>query len=60
MKPNLLLLQVLTKNRNNIRDGVTKIQDVVTDYFRSGGKTLEETDQKIIEDFFVTEAPSNV
>ena len=23
-------------------------------------KTLEETDQKIIEDFFVTEAPSNV
>lgn len=60
MKPNLLLLQVLTKNRNNIRDGVTKIQDVVTDYFRSGGKNLEETDQKIIEDFFVTEAPSNV
>ena len=47
MKPNLLLLQVLTKNRNSIRDGVARIQDIVTDYFRSGGKNLEETDQKL-------------
>jgi len=59
-KPNLLLLQVLTKNRNNIRDGVARIQDVVTDYFKSGGKDLEVSDRAIIEDFFVKEAPSNV
>ena len=60
LKPNLLLLQVLTKNRNNIRDGVARIQDVVTDYFKSGGKDLEVSDRAIIEDFFVKEAPSNV
>ena len=60
LKPNLLLLQVLTKNRNNIRDGVARIQDVVTDYFKSGGKDLEVNDRAIIEDFFVKEAPSNV
>ena len=60
LKPNLLLLQVLTKNRNNIRDGVARIQDIVTDYFKSGGKDLEVNDRAIIEDFFVKEAPSNV
>tara|TARA_R110001583_G_scaffold845_2_gene7727 strand:- start:143 stop:1060 length:918 start_codon:yes stop_codon:yes gene_type:complete len=59
-KPNLLLLQVLTKNRNAIRDGVARIQDVVTDYFRSGGKDIQVSDRAIIEDFFVKEAPSNV
>jgi len=59
-KPNLLLLQVLTKNRNAIRDGVAKVQDVVTDYFRSGGKDIQVSDRAIIEDFFVKEAPSNV
>ena len=51
-KPNLLLLQVLTKNRNAIRDGVIRIQDVVTDYFKSGGKDLEVSDRAIIENFF--------
>ena len=60
LKPNLLLLQVLTKNRNNIRDGVARIQDIVTDYFKSGGKDLEVNDRAIIEQFFVKEAPSNV
>jgi len=60
LKPNLLLLQVLTKNRNNIRDGVARIQDIVTDYFKSGGKDLEVNDRAIIQDFFVKEAPSNV
>ena len=59
-KPNVLLLQVLLKNKNNIRDGVARIQDVVTDYFKSGGKDLEVNDRAIIEDFFVKEAPSNV
>ena len=59
-KPNVLLLQVLLKNKNNIRDGVARIQDVVTDYFKSGGKDLEVNDRAIIEQFFVKEAPSNV
>ena len=59
-KPNLLLLQALLKNKNNIRDGVVRIQDVITDYFKSGGKNLEVNDRAIIEDFFVKEAPSNV
>jgi hypothetical protein len=59
-KPNVLLLQALLKNKNNIRDGVVRIQDVVTDYFKMGGKNLEVNDRAIIEDFFVKEAPSNV
>jgi len=59
-KPNVLLLQALLKNKNNIRDGVFKIQDLVTDYFKMGGKNLEVNDRAIIEDFFVKEAPSNV
>ena len=59
-KPNVLLLQALLKNKNNIRDGVVRIQDVVTDYFKMGGKNLEVNDRAIIENFFVKEAPSNV
>ena len=59
-KPNVLLLQTLLKNKNNIRDGVFKIQDLVTDYFKMGGKNLEVNDRAIIEEFFVKEAPSNV
>ena len=59
-KPNVLLLQTLLKNKNNIRDGVFRIQDLVTDYFKSGGKDLEVNDRAIIEQFFVKEAPSNV
>ena len=59
-KPNVLLLQALLKNKNNIRDGVVRIQDVVTDYFKMGGKDLEVNDRAIIENFFVKEAPSNV
>ena len=59
-KPNVLLLQTLLKNKNNIRDGVFRIQDLVTDYFKSGGKDLEVNDRAIIEEFFVKEAPSNV
>jgi len=57
---NKLLLQTLLKNKNNIRDGIVRIQDVVTDYFRMGGKNLEVNDRAIIEDFFVKESPSNV
>ena len=59
-KPNVLLLQALLKNKNNIRDGVFRIQDLVTDYFKSGGKDLQINDRAIIEEFFVKEAPSNV
>ena len=59
-KPNVLLLQALLKNKNNIRDGVFRIQDLVTDYFKMGGKNLEVNDRAIIEEFFVKEAPSNV
>ena len=59
-KPNVLLLQALLKNKNNIRDGVFRIQDLVTDYFKSGGKDLQVNDRAIIEEFFVKEAPSNV
>ena len=59
-KPNVLLLQALLKNKNNIRDGIVRIQDVVTDYFKMGGKDLEVNDRAIIEEFFVKEAPSNV
>ena len=59
-KPNIVLLQTLLKNKNNIRDGVFRIQDLVTDYFKSGGKDLEVNDRAIIEEFFVKEAPSNV
>ena len=59
-KPNVLLLQTLLKNKNNIRDGVFRIQDLVTDYFKSGGKDLQINDRAIIEEFFVKEAPSNV
>ena len=59
-KPNVLLLQSMLKNRNGIRDGIVKLQDVVADYFSMGGKNLEVNDKAILEDFFVKEAPSNV
>ena len=59
-KPNVLLLQSMLKNRNGIRDGVLKLQDVVADYFSMGGKNLEVNDRAVLEDFFVKEAPSNV
>jgi len=60
MKPNVILLQALVKNRNAIRDGIFKIQDVVKDYYKMGGKNLEQNDTAILENFFVKEAPDNI
>ena len=34
---NKLLLQTLIKGRNGIRDGITKIQDIVAEYSKQGG-----------------------
>ena len=45
---NKLLLQVLIKNKNGIRDGVLKVQDVVSDYFSMGGKNLEVNDRAVL------------
>jgi|TARA_R110001599_G_scaffold347757_1_gene574344 hypothetical protein len=57
---NKLLLQTLIKGRNGIRDGITKIQDIVAEYSKQGGAKLESNDIAVIQDYFVSEAPSNV
>ena len=57
---NKILLRTLIKGRNGIRDGITKIQDIVADYSRQGGAKLESNDLAVIQEYFVKEAPSNV
>ena len=58
---NKLLLRILVSARPGIRQGVLKMQDIVSEYFKqTGGKTIDPGDRAIIENEFIEFAPSNV
>ena len=58
---NKLLLRILVSARPGIRQGVLKMQDVVSEYFKqTGGRTIDAGDRAIIENEFIEFAPSNV
>ena len=58
---NKLLLRILVSARPGIRQGVLKMQDIVSEYFKqTGGKTIDPGERKIIENEFIEFAPSNV
>ena len=56
-----LLLRILVAARPGIQQGIVKMQDVVSEYFKqTGGKTIDAGDRAIIENEFIEFAPSNV
>ena len=55
------LLQILLKSREGIQSGVTKVQDIVTEYLTStGAKTISPDERYTINKEFSELAPSNV
>ena len=58
---NNILLRILVAARPGIQQGIVKMQDVVSEYFKqTGGKTIDPGDRAIIENEFIEFAPSNV
>jgi hypothetical protein len=57
---NRLLLQTLLKFSDQIKSGAAKVQDVVTDYFNTTGKSVTDEERSIILKEFQDNAPSNV
>jgi hypothetical protein len=58
---NKTLLRILVSARPGIQQGIVKMQDVVSEYFKqTGGKTIDAGDRAIIENEFIEFAPSNV
>ena len=55
-----IIYQTLLKFRDRIKDGTAKVQDIITDYFNTTGKSVTEDERAIILDEFAKEAPSNV
>jgi hypothetical protein len=56
-----ILLRILVAARPGIQQGILKMQDVVSEYFKqTGGKTINPADRAIIENEFIEFAPSNV
>ena len=56
-----ILLRILVAARPGIQQGIVKMQDVVSEYFKqTGGKTINPADRAIIENEFIEFAPSNV
>ena len=55
------LFQILLRNRDGIKQGMTKVQDIVTEYLTStGSKGLSEGERFTINKEFSELAPSNV
>jgi len=55
------LFQILLRNRDGIKQGITKVQDIVTEYLTStGSKGLSEGERFTINKEFSELAPSNV
>ena len=51
---NNILLRILVAARPGIQQGIVKMQDVVSEYFKqTGGKTLDAGDRTIIENEFI-------
>ena len=57
---NRILLQTLLKFSDQIKSGAAKVQDVVTDYFNTTGKSVTDEERSIILKEFQDNAPSNV
>ena len=57
---NRLLLQTLLKFSDEIKSGAAKVQDVITDYFNTTGKSVTDEERGIILKEFQDNAPSNV
>ena len=57
---NRLLLQTLLKFSDQIKSGAAKVQDVITDYFNTTGKSVTDEERSIILKEFQDNAPSNV
>ena len=57
---NRLLLQTLLKFSDEIKSGAAKVQDVITDYFNTTGKSVTDEERSIILKEFQDNAPSNV
>ena len=57
---NRLLLQTLIKFSDQIKSGAAKVQDVITDYFNTTGKSVTDEERGIILKEFQDNAPSNV
>ena len=57
---NRILLQTLLRFRDDIKSGAAKVQDVVTDYFNTTGKSVTDEERGIILKEFQDNAPSNV
>jgi len=57
---NRLLLQTLLRFSDQIKSGAAKVQDVVTDYFNTTGKSVTDEERSIILKEFQDNAPSNV
>jgi len=57
---NRILLQTLLRFSDQIKSGAAKVQDVVTDYFNTTGKSVTDEERSIILKEFQDNAPSNV
>ena len=57
---NRLLLQTLLKFSDQIKSGAAKVQDVITDYFNTTGKSVTDEERNIILKEFQDNAPDNV
>ena len=57
---NKLLLRTLAKFSDQIKSGTAKVQDIITDYFNTTGKSVTEEERAIILNEFAKDAPSNV
>ena len=57
---NRLLLQTLLRFSDQIKSGAAKVQDVVTDYFNTTGKSVTDEERGIILKEFQDNAPDNI
>jgi len=57
---NRVLLQTILRFSDDIKSGAAKVQDVVTDYFNTTGKSVTDEERGIILKEFQDNAPSNV
>jgi hypothetical protein len=57
---NRILLQTLLRFSDDIKSGAAKVQDVITDYFNTTGKSVTDEERALILKEFQDNAPSNV
>ena len=57
---NRILLQTLLRFSDDIKSGAAKVQDVITDYFNTTGKSVTDEERALILKEFQDNAPDNV